>query len=128
MNSDWAILKTTCIGYAIVFGAASLLTLACRKTNWGRNIVAAILMWLVIFSLFIFGAYAGWLPFACVILTIATLSIREFYKMNRVCGTPQLVLAVGALLLMALAIRYERYDLFHAVPLLAVFVFFDSIG
>lgn len=124
MNADWAILKTTCMIYAFVFGGASLLTFACRKTNWGRNITAAILMWLVIFSLFIFGAYAGWFPFACVILTIAGVSIREFYKMNRVCGTPQLAIAVLALFLMALAIGYDQYDLFHAVPLLAVFLFF----
>jgi phosphatidate cytidylyltransferase len=125
MNDNLAILKTTCIIFAFVFGGASLLTLAFRKTNWGRNIKAAILMWLVIFVVFIFGAYAGWLTFACIILTIATLSIREFYKMNRVCGTPQLVIAVIALLCMALAIRYDQYDLFHAVPLFAVFLLFS---
>ncbi len=125
MTDNLAILKTTCIIFAYVFGGASLLTFAFRKTNWGRNITAAILMWLVIFGLFIFGAYAGWLVFACVILTIATLSIREFYKMNNVCGTPQLVISFVALLCMALAIRYEQYEMFHAVPLLAVFVFYS---
>lgn len=124
MIDNLAILKTTCIIYAFVFGGASLLTFAFRKTNWGRNIVAAISMWFVIFCLFIFGAYAGWLPFACVIMLISVISIREFYKMNRACGTPQLVIATIALILMALAIRYEQYDLFHAVPLLAVFLFF----
>jgi len=124
MSTDLAMLKTTCIIYAFVFGGASLLTFAFRNTNWGRNIIAAILMWFVIFCLFIFGAYAGWIPFACIIMAIATLAIREFYKMNRVCGTPQLGIAVLALLLMALAIHYDRYDMFHAVPLLTVFVFF----
>jgi len=125
MINNFEILKTTCIIYAFVFGGASLLTFAFRKTNWGRNIKAAILMWLVIFSLFIFGAYAGWLVFACIILPIAIISIREFYKMNDVCGAPQLIIAVFLLILMVLAIHYDRQDIFHAIPLLAIFVYFS---
>jgi phosphatidate cytidylyltransferase len=124
MIDNPSILKTTCIIYAFIFGGAALLTFAFRKTNWGRNITAAIMMWFVIFCVFIFGAYAGWLPFAGVIIFIALLSIREFYKINTVCGTPQLMIAFAALLLMALAILYDQSDIFHAIPLLAVFVFF----
>ena len=124
MSADSAILKTTCIIYGFVFGGASFVTLVFHKTNWGRNIIAAIMMWFVIFCLFIFGAYAGWMAFACIIVPIACLSIREFYKMNHVCGTTQLLIAISALLLMALAIRYDNHSIFHAVPLLAVFVFF----
>jgi phosphatidate cytidylyltransferase len=124
MINNLEILKTTCIVYAFIFGGASLLTFAFRKTNWGRNIIAAISMWFVIFCLFIFGAYAGWLPFAGVIIFISILSIREFYKINNVCGSPQLMISFIALLLMALAIKYKQYDIFHAVPLLAVFLFF----
>jgi phosphatidate cytidylyltransferase len=124
MIDNTAILKTTCIIYAFIFGGASLLTFAFRKTNWGRNIIAAILMWLVIFCLFIFSAYTGWLPFACLIILISVVAIREFYIINKVYALPQLAIAVAALLLMALAIRYEQYELFYIVPLLAVFMFF----
>lgn len=124
MIDNTAILKTTCIIYAFIFGGASLLTFAFRKTNWGRNIIAAILMWFVIFCLFIFGAYTGWVPFACLIMLISVVSIREFYLINKVYGLPQILIAFMALLLMALAIRYEQYELFYAVPLLAVFLFF----
>jgi len=119
-----AILKTTCAIYAIVFLGAGLMTFAFRKTNWGRNIVAAIIMWFVIFVLFMFGAYLGWYPFAVLILFISIVAVREFYKMNNVCGTPQLAISAIALLLMALAIRYSQYELFNAVPLMAVFLFF----
>jgi len=123
MIDDAQILKTTCIIFAFIFGGASLLTFAFRKTNWGRNIIAAILMWLVIFCLFMFTAYAGWLVFAWLIVLLAYGAIREFYTINGILSKTTLVIAALSLLLMAAALRYDRIDLFHIVPLVSALLF-----
>ena len=123
MNADLQILKITCIIFAFIFGGAIALTVAFRKTNWGRNIAAAILMWLVIFCLFMFTAYAGWLVFAGLILLLAYGAIREFYVINGVYSRTTLVIAASGLLLMAAALMYGRIDMFHVVPLLSALLF-----
>lgn len=124
MIDNPAILKTTCIIYAVVFGGASLLTFMFRKTNWGRNITVAILSWLVIFCLFIFLGYAGWFPFACLIVLLAYGAVREFYLINRIYSVPAMIIVALALVLMAMSVAYDRVDLFYVVPLMSVFLFF----
>ncbi len=124
MIDNPAILRTTCIVYAWLFGGAILLTLLFRKTNWGRNITVAILSWLVIFCLFFFLGYAGWFPFACLITLLAYGAVREFYVINGIYSVTAMLLVALHLVLMAMAVAYERIDLFYAVPLMSVFVFF----
>lgn len=124
MSGDPAILRTTCVIYAFVFGAAGLLTVLFRKTSWGRNITVAILSWLVIFCLFIFLGYAGWFPFAVLIVLLAYGAVREFYILNGIYAVPAMVLAALQLVLMAMSVAYDRVDLFYAVPLMSVFTFF----
>jgi phosphatidate cytidylyltransferase len=124
MIDNLAILKTTCLVYACLFGGAILLTLLFRRTNWGRNITVAIVSWLVIFCLFFFLSYAGRLPFTCLIVLLAYGAVREFYTINGVFSVSAMALAALHLVLMAVAVAYARIDLFYAVPLMAVFVFF----
>jgi len=124
MIDNLAILKTTCVIYAFVFGAAGALTLAFRKTNWGRNIGMAILSWFVIFCLFIFLGYIGWGAFAILILLLGYGAVREFYVLNKVYTIDTMVFVGLFLVLMAAAIGYNRVDLFYLVPLMSVFVFF----
>jgi len=124
MIDDLAILKTTCVIYAFVFGGASLLTFLFRKTNWGRNITVAIVTWFVIFCLFIFLGYVGGIPFACLITLLAYGAVREFYLINKIYSVTAMVLVAICLVLMAAFIAYDRVDLFYVVPLMSVFVFF----
>ena len=86
VNTDLEILKRTVVIFAFVFAGAGLLTFAFRKTSWGRNIVVAILSWLVIFILFLFLPYAGWIPFACLILLIAFGIALSIYLMGMILG------------------------------------------
>jgi phosphatidate cytidylyltransferase len=106
--------------YACIFTGAGLLTLVFRKTNWGRNITAAILMWLVIFVLFVGTSFAGWIPFCVLIMLISYGAIREFYKINGVFTRLSMLMASVMLLMMALALGFEQKFLFYCVPGLAV--------
>lgn len=124
MIDNFEILKQTIFIYFYIFGIASLLTLLFRKTSWGRNMAVAILIWSVIFILFAFGAYAGWIPFSLLILLIAYGGVREFYVLNKVYSKVTMVLSIFFLLLMAWAIKIENIILFLSMPCLTVFVFF----
>ncbi|HCE43141.1 MAG TPA: hypothetical protein DET40_06315 [Lentisphaeria bacterium] len=122
MRTDLEILKITVSVYAFIFAGAGLLTLIFRKTNWGRNIIAAILMWLVIFVLFISTSFAGWIPFCILIMLISYGAIREFYKMNGVFTRSSMFMASLLLVMMALAIGFDQKFLFYCIPGLAVFL------
>lgn len=124
MIDNLQILKQTIFIYIFVFGIASLLTVIFRKTSWGRNMTVAILIWFVIFVLFVFGAYAGWISFTLLILLIAYGGVREFYVLNKVYSKVTLVVSIFFLLLMAWAIRIENTLLFLIAPGLTVFVLF----
>ena len=124
MIDNLQILKQTIFIYIFIFGIATLLTLIFRKTSWGRNMTVAILIWFIIFVLFVFGAYAGWIPFTILILLIAYGGIREFYILNKVYSKVTLVVSLLLLLLMVWAIRLENTLLFLILPGLTVFLLF----
>jgi phosphatidate cytidylyltransferase len=124
MIDNFQILKQTIFIYIFVFGIASLLTLLFRKTSWGRNMTVAILIWFLIFVIFVFGAYAGRVPFTILILLIAYGGIREFYVLNKVYSKVTLAVSVFFLLLMAWAIIIDNTLLFLIAPGLTVFLFF----
>ncbi|MCP4149917.1 MAG: phosphatidate cytidylyltransferase, partial [bacterium] len=118
------ILKQTLWIYLFVFAGAGVITFVFRKTNWGRNITVATAMWFVIFVLFIFGAFFGWLPFSFIILVIAFGAVREFYILNGVYNKTSMFTASVLLLAMAAAVGMGKFHLFYYIPGLSVFVFF----
>lgn len=124
MRSDWEILKITVWIYGVIFGAATLATLLFRRTNWGRNMKAAIFMWFVIFLLFMGAAYAGWLPFCCLIVLISFGAVREFYVINGIRSKLTMFIAGVLILVMAAAIETNRMYLFYSVPGLSILIFF----
>jgi phosphatidate cytidylyltransferase len=124
MINNFEILRQTIFIYLYIFGIASLLTFICRKTKWGRNMIVAILIWFVIFMLFLFGAYAGWITFSILILLIAYGGVREFYVLNKVYSKATLISAMFFLSFMAWAIAIGNIPLFLIAPCLAVFIMF----
>lgn len=124
MSADGMILKQTAIVMACLFGVAGAVTLAARKTGWGRNMGVANASWAVICALFLLVPFAGPIPFSVLMSIIAVLAIREFYKMSGICGFVRLATATVFILAMAAALFFKNDILFHRLPLVAVVVMF----
>lgn len=124
MNPELAILKTTLVVFGCVFGAATVLTLACRGTGWGRNMTVAILVWAIIAAVFLLAPLAGPLVFPVVLLLIAYGAVREYFILNGVYDVAALIAAAGLLVGMAFSAAGGDLGLFRLLPLLSVLVFY----
>jgi phosphatidate cytidylyltransferase len=124
MNDNSTILKQAALVMGGLFLLAGGVTLAARNTSWGRNMVQATASWAVLCALFLLVPFAGPVPFAVLISAIAILAVREFYKMNQVCGTERLVTTSLFIAAMAAALVLDHDVLFHRLPLVAVLVMF----
>ena len=124
MNDDTTILKYTAIIYAVLFGLGIALTLAFRKTNWGRNMFIATVSWLVLFVVFVGASFAGPLVFTLLIALVAFLAVREYYILNDSCGLPAIIAAAGLLACMAGATVAGKTEYFYFIPGGAAALFF----
>lgn len=124
MSADLAILKTTLVIFGCVFGAAIVLTLACRGTGWGRDMTMAILVWAIIAGVFLLAPLAGPLVFPIVLLLIAYGAVREYFILNGVYNVPALIGAGLLLLGMAFGAAGGDLRLFRLLPLFSVLVFY----
>jgi phosphatidate cytidylyltransferase len=116
------ILKWTCFIYGPIFALAIVITLLARNTGWGRNMTQAITSWFVIFILFIGTAFFGPEAVAVLVVPIAILAMREYYKHAGVCGRDVLVPAAALIIVSAFALATGRQKLFYYMPVLASIV------
>ncbi len=123
MNTDEIILKYTAIIYAVLFGLGIALTLAFRKTNWGRNMFIATISWLVLFIVFIGTSFSSPLVFTVLITLIAFLAVREYYVLNGVCKLPAITTAVLLLGCLSAAIIAGKPEYFYFIPAAAALLF-----
>lgn len=124
MSDNMSILKQAAVVMACLFGAAGALTLAFRRTSWGRDMGVATASWAVICAVFLLVPLAGTFPFALVMSAIAILAVREFYAMTRVCRSVRLATTAAFILTMAAALVAGDDVLFHRLPLVALVVMF----
>jgi phosphatidate cytidylyltransferase len=124
MIDNGTILKHAALVMGGLFAVAGGVTVAARQASWGRNMLQATASWAVLCALFLVLPYLGAIPFAVLMSAIAILAVREFYKMNRVCGTERLVLTGAFIVAMAAALVLGHDLLFHRLPLIAVIVMF----
>jgi phosphatidate cytidylyltransferase len=122
MNNDGMILKQAALVMACLFGVAGAVTLAARKTSWGRNMGVATASWVVICAVFLLVPFAGPIPFSVLMALIAILAVREFYKLSRICGFLRLATTSVFIVGMATALVFNNEILFHRLPLVAVIV------
>ena len=124
MINEYLILKDAAIAMACLFAVAGAVTLAARNTGWGRNMAVATASWVVICAIFLLVPFAGPIPFSVLMSAIAILAVREFYKLNGVCGTLRLMTAALFIIAMAVALLFNNELLFHRLPLVAVIAMF----
>lgn len=106
----------TCGIYGAVFVLAIGVTRLARGTGWGRNMTQAIASWFAIFALFIGAAFAGTWAMAALMLPIAVLAMREFYRHAGVCGRDALLPAGLLAGVAAGAAAAGHTTLFYATP------------
>lgn len=116
MDPNLELVKQTSIIGAGIFGVAIALTLAFRKTNWGRNITVAIISWAVIFAVFLSTGYAGTRVFGILMAVIALLSVREWHQINGIWTWPNKAIALATIPILAWAAIEKRLDVFYMVP------------
>lgn len=109
--------------YGFVFTFSIILTLAFRKTGWGRNMTQAIISWLIIFILFIGTAYLGQLTYTILVCAIAILAVREFYLHTKVLTFPHLLIVSALIATTAYAVDSGLTGLLLAIPPLSLFIF-----
>jgi phosphatidate cytidylyltransferase len=124
MNPDLLVLKTTVGIYAVIFGLGIVLTLAFRKTNWGRNMFVAILSWLGLFVIFVGTSFAGPIYFTALIALVTCLAVREYYVLNQLWRTMAVIPAVLLLGGMTYAVMAGDARFFYALPGIGVMFFF----
>jgi phosphatidate cytidylyltransferase len=124
MTDAFTILKQTAIIYTIIFGISTILTMAFRSTDWGRNMFMAIASWLAIFMLFLGTSYAGPIAFTCLIAIIAFLGMNEYYRLTGIRSIPLIAVATGLLATTMASVLLQRKLFFYAIPSLSLLAFF----
>lgn len=127
MVANLYLLKHTLLIYAFIFVLAIIITIIFHKTDWGRDMLKAIVSWLIIFIVFLITAYSGKTAFSCLIFLIALLAVREYYILNGVWNFPFIVVSVIFLLATLYAIIFQRFKLFYLIPGISVLLFFPCL-